>query len=326
MTVRWGMIGCGDVTEVKSGPAFSLVEGSELVAVMRRNRALAEDYARRHDVPAFYDNADSLINDPQVDAVYIATPPSSHMELALKVAAAGKPCCVEKPMALNHSECMQMNQAFSKKKIPLFVAYYRRSLPRFLKIKEWLSANEIGQVRQLNWRLYKPPGIADKQKTTNWRTDPAIAGGGYFVDLASHGFDLFQYLLGDIAEVAGFSENQQKLYKAEDAVIACFRFRDGVLGTGSWNFAAHFTEENVEIIGERGKIEFAVFDEQPVRLCTENKNESLMIENPKHIQFFHIENMIAHLNHERVHPSLGTDAAKTNWVMDNILNQVTSDE
>src|SRR3954452_10240835 len=99
-TIRWGIIGCGDVTEVKSGPGFQKATGSALVAVMRRDGDKARDYARRHGVARAYDNADDLIQDPEVDAVYIAPPPSSHADLALRTSAAGKPCLVEKPMAL----------------------------------------------------------------------------------------------------------------------------------------------------------------------------------------------------------------------------------
>src|SRR5512139_930236 len=121
--VRWGIIGCGNVTEVKSGPGFRKAEGSSLVAVMRRDRSKAEDYAQRHGVPRVHDTADALIRDPGVDAVYIATPPSSHLALARRVAAAGKPCLVEKPMAMSHAECVSMNEAFRAAGVPLFVAY-----------------------------------------------------------------------------------------------------------------------------------------------------------------------------------------------------------
>src|SRR5882757_10269989 len=103
--IRWGIIGCGDVTEVKSGPALQRATGSALVAVMRRDRAKAEDYARRHGVARAYDDAAALIADPDVDAVYVATPPSSHAAYTLAAARAGKPVYVEKPMALSHAEC-----------------------------------------------------------------------------------------------------------------------------------------------------------------------------------------------------------------------------
>ena len=145
--IRWGIIGCGKVTEVKSGPAFSKVKNSQLVAVMRRDAALAEDYARRHNVPRFYSVADDLINDSDVDAVYVATPPVSHAEYAIKVLKAGKPVYIEKPMALNYKECERINKAAEKYKVPVFVAYYRRTLPGFLRIKELIGNGAIGKVR-----------------------------------------------------------------------------------------------------------------------------------------------------------------------------------
>ena len=112
-TIRWGIIGCGDVCEVKSGPGFQKAANSALVAVMRRDGGKAADYAKRHGVPRWYDDAEALIGDPEVDAVYVATPPGSHLEYALRVAAAGKPCYVEKPMARTHAECRRMIGALS---------------------------------------------------------------------------------------------------------------------------------------------------------------------------------------------------------------------
>src|SRR5690348_3615465 len=110
-TIRWGIIGVGDVTEIKSGPAFYKADHSQLVAVMRRNGDKARDFAERHDVPHWYDDADALIHDEEVDAVYIATPPDSHESYTLKVAAAGKPVYCEKPMARTYAECQVMVEA-----------------------------------------------------------------------------------------------------------------------------------------------------------------------------------------------------------------------
>src|SRR5689334_14009287 len=179
-TIRWGIIGCGDVTEVKSGPAFQKADGSALVAVMRRDGAKARDYARRHGVGRAYDRADDLIADREVDAVYIATPPSSHRELALRVAAAGKPCLVEKPMALNHAECERMIEAFRARDLPLWVAYYRRALPRFLLVREQLREGAIGRLTSVHVQVTAPP--LSGADATNWRIDPTISGAGLFFD------------------------------------------------------------------------------------------------------------------------------------------------
>jgi len=193
-TIRWGIIGCGDVTEVKSGPGLQKADHSKLVAVMRRSGELAKDYAHRHGVPRWYDNAEALINDPEIDAVYIATPPSSHKQYTLLSAQAGKPVYVEKPMALTYEECQSMIQACQDAGIPLYVAYYRRALDRFLKIKSLLDSKAIGEVRFVSMILYQPlPQDALDPAALPWRVQPEIAGGGYFVDLASHMLDFLDY-------------------------------------------------------------------------------------------------------------------------------------
>lgn len=317
--VRWGIIGCGNVTELKSGPAFNKVGQSSLVAVMRRDAGKAEDYAKRHQVPRWYSDALQLIHDPDVDAIYIATPPDSHKDYALLVAAAGKICCVEKPMALNTAECIEMTMAFEQKQLPLYVAYYRRSLPRFLKIKEWLDQELIGTPRQVQWSFSRTPTTADRAGHYNWRTDPAKAGGGYFVDLASHGLDLLLYLLGDVVDVRGIRLNQQQLYAAEDAVAAVWQFQSGCLGSGFWNFAAAQRTDRVVIYGSQGRIEFSVFENEPVQLFGAEQQLSLDIAHPEHIQFYHIQTMVQDLLHGTGHPSTGKTALKTSWMMEQIL-------
>ncbi|WP_273828678.1 Gfo/Idh/MocA family protein [Pseudomonas sp. SBT1-2] len=318
--VRWGMIGCGSVTERKSGPAFYKAPGSALVAVMGRRLEAVRDYATRHGIARFYTDAQALIDDPEVDAVYIATPPDSHHAYSLRVAAAGKHCCVEKPMALNAGQSLEMQQVFQQAGLHLFVSYYRRSLPRFQQVRQWLRDGRIGEVRHLSWTLTKAPSEADRNGGSNWRTDPQIAGGGYFADLASHGLDLFQYLLGDITEVAGFTARQAGLYSAEDAVSASWRFASGVLGTGAWNFVADRRVDRVEIIGSQGRIGFSVFDEHPLQLDADEQL-SLFIDNPEHIQWHHVLGMNAHIRGQAQYPALAAEALKTDRIMDLILKR-----
>lgn len=319
--INWGIIGCGDVTEVKSGPAYQKVSGFKLEAVMRRDFEKCKDYAQRHHVPKAYADAEALINDPDIQAVYIATPPDSHKAYALRVAEAGKICCIEKPMAPSFEECKLINEAFQRKNIPLFVAYYRRSLPRFQHVKFWLDEGLIGTPRHINWHLSKPANTKDLSKTYNWRTDAAIAYGGYFDDLASHGIDLFMYLLGDIDKAEGLAVNQQNLYTAMDAVTGLWLHDSGVTGSGSWNFGGYEREEKVEIYGSKGKIVFSVFEEAPLELETKFKKECIHIPNPENIQLYHVQNMHKHLIQESIHPSTGTTAMKTSWVLDRILGK-----
>lgn len=321
--IRWGIIGCGNVTEVKSGPAYQLTLGFDLVAVMRRNTEKLVDYAQRHHIAKYYTNADQLINDAEVEAIYIATPPDTHKFYALKVAAVGKPCCIEKPLSPSYKESYAVYKAFQEKNIPLFVAYYRRSLPRFNQVKQWLNEKKIGSIRHISWTFSKAPNNLDVSKIYNWRTDAAIALGGYFDDLASHGLDLFVFLLGNIKEAKGISTNQQKLYTAKDAVSACWLHEHGITGSGSWNFGADRREDSVTIFGSEGKIQFAVFQEASLILETQNQRQELFIENPKHIQIHHVENMKKHLFNENYrHPSNGETATHTNWIMDKILGNI----
>jgi predicted dehydrogenase len=240
-TIKWGIIGCGDVTEMKSGPAFQKANNSQLVAVMRRNPLLVKDYAKRHKVPFWYTDANELINNPEVDAVYIATPPSSHKEYTILCAKAGKPVYVEKPMALNFEECNEMISACKSNNVPLFVAYYRRSLPRFLKIHELIFKDKvIGTPRHISCVLYQP--LESRYQNPNdlpWTVCPEISGGGIFVDLACHTLDFLDFLFGPIVSVKGHASSQQNAYPAEDAVSMSFLFENGMHGTGIWNFASY---------------------------------------------------------------------------------------
>ena len=127
--IKWGFIGCGEVTKYKSGPAFQKVEGSEVVAVMSRNLQKAEQYARERHIAHWYDDAQELIDDPEVNAVYIATPPSSHPSYAIMSMMAGKPVYIEKPLASSYDDCARINRVSRETGVPCFVAYYRRYLP-----------------------------------------------------------------------------------------------------------------------------------------------------------------------------------------------------
>ncbi len=320
--IRWGMIGCGAVAEIKSGPAFRKARNSRLVAVMCRSAEKARNYARRHNVPRWYTDADALIRDPEVDAVYVATPPDTHMEYTLKIAAVGKPVYVEKPMARSYEECRTMIRACKAAGVPLFVAYYRRALPRFLKVKELLKSGAIGDVRFVSVRLYQPPYANDRNpEALPWRVVPKISGGGYFVDLASHTLDLLDFYLNPIVEVSGIAANQAGLYHAEDVVSACWRHKSDVMGNGIWCFTTEGKEDRVEIVGSRGKLSFATFLDHSVRLDSQGKCEEWIITNPLHIQQPLIQTVVDALNGEGACPSTGESAARTNRVMDQILKK-----
>ncbi len=314
--IRWGILGCGDVTEVKSGPALQKAEGSRLVAVMRRDAAKAQDYARRHGVPGWYADADELIADPEVDAVYVATPPGSHEELALKVAAAGKPAYVEKPMARTHAECRRMVDAFAAAGQPLLVAYYRRRLPRFVRAKSLIDEGRLGRVTSVSYdhtRLFWP------NPKPQWRLDPVHAGGGLLLDLGSHALDLLDFLLGPLENVAGTTANFAGGV-VEDAVAMSFRTASGALGAAMWNFAGSRRHDLFEIEGTAGRLVFTCFGNEPIRLETSAGAEEFDLPNPPHVQQPMIQSIVNDLlgRGERS-PSTGETAARTSRVMDAVL-------
>lgn len=324
-TIRWGIIGCGDVTENKSGPAFQKVQGSRLVAVMRRNGDLAKDYAQRHGVPRWYDNAEALINDPEVDAIYVATPPAFHKTYTLLGAQARKPVYVEKPMALNFAECQEMIQACRAANVPLFVAYYRRALSRFLKIKELIDARAIGEMRFVSMTLCRP--LAPEEFPPDklpWRVQPEIAGGGLFVDLASHMLDFLDFVLGPIRKAQGFASSQARQYQAEDIVTGAFAFESGAQGMGTWCFASHDRRDVTEIVGSAGKMEYSTFDAQPVILTTSRGRQEFGCDYPPHVQQPLIQTVVDALAGKGSCPSTGESAARTSWVMDQMLHDMRS--
>jgi predicted dehydrogenase len=317
MPVRWGIVGCGDVTEVKSGPGFQEAAGSALVAVMRRDRAKAEDYARRHGVPRAYDRAADLVGDPDVDAVYVATPPSTHLGLALLAADAGKPCLVEKPMAMTHAECETMVGAFRARRVPLWVAYYRRALPRFLAVRERLASNAIGTLTSVHVQVTER--LASGSTLGNWRFDPAIAGGGLLLDLGSHAFDLLDFFCGPMAEVRGAAINTGGAYPAEDVAVAAFRFERGAAGTGVFNFNAMAKSDAIVFTGSRGVLTTPIFADGDVVIDGDGGREVLAIRNPPHVHQPLIQTIVDELNGRGRCESTGESAARTSRVLDRVL-------
>jgi predicted dehydrogenase len=321
--INWGIIGCGNVTEVKSGPAFNKVGDSHLLAVMRRNTKLAEDYAQRHNVPKVYSRASDLINDPAINAVYVATPPASHAEYAIEVIKAAKPVYIEKPMAANYAECLKINKAAEKYKVPVFLAYYRRTLPGFLLVKDLIKKGSIGNVRCVMVQLFKAPSEDEKSGILSWRVIPEISGAGHFFDLGSHQLDYLDYVFGPIQNVRSIVTNQGGLYEAEDFVSAEFTFKNNIVGTGAWCFNSSVKNgrDIIEIIGEKGSIKFTTYNFEPIVLTNESGRQEFINERPEHVQFYLIQKIVRALHGNGESPSTGISGARTNRVMEEIVKE-----
>lgn len=321
--INWGFIGCGEVTEKKSGPAFNEVEGSQVVAVMSRSENKGRSYAERHHVRKWYTDASELIEDPDVNAVYIATPPSSHATFAIMAMRAGKPCYIEKPLAASYNDCIRINRISEQTGVPCFVAYYRRYLPYFQKVKEIIESGTIGNVVNVQVRFSVPPRDLDFQsgKEMPWRLQPDIAGGGYFYDLAPHQIDLLQNLFGVITRAHGYPANRAHLYQAEDTLSACFFFESGIPGSGSWCFVGHESakEDCIEVIGEKGSLSFSVFTYQPIEVITSEGKNLITVPNPPYVQLPLIKSVIQHLQGIGKCDCTSVSATAVNWVLDRVL-------
>ncbi len=316
--IKWGIIGCGDVTEVKSGPAFNKIANSQLVAVMRRDAAKAADYAKRHGVPKWYSNASDLINDPEVNAIYIASPPLQHEEYTIAALATGKPVYVEKPMALNSAAAQRMAEASLKYGVKLVVAHYRRAQPLFLKIKSLLAEKAIGDVRFVDLKMLQPAAsdiIANSEE--NWRINPAISGGGLFHDLAPHQLDLMLYYFGEAVSFQGLASKKDAAAPVADLVTGHIEFENNVVFNGLWCFSTPKSEQadSCEIVGSKGKITFSVFG-QYIKVNVEGKEELLNFEPLQHVEQPMIEQVVAYFRGEGENPCSAEEALKTMKIMD----------
>jgi len=309
--INWGIIGCGDVTEFKSGPAFKKVPNSSLVAVMRRDAAKAEDYARRHNVPKWYDSADALINDPEVNAIYVATPPSTHKEYTLAAINAGKPVYVEKPMANTHADALETADAAAARNIKLVVAHYRRQQQRFKKVKQLLAGKAIGEILYARIELCKVPltkeELADPKVA--WRVDPAIAGGGIFHDLAPHQLDLMYHFFGEVEKASGLATRQGRNYSADDFVAGNILFKNGVTFSGVWCFNAPAAKDVCEITGTMGKISFTVFSTNAITLSAGGKTMIYEFDDLPHVQQPMIDATVQYFLDKGVNPCSGHEGA-----------------
>ena len=323
--INWGIIGCGDVTEIKSGPAFNKVKNSSLIAVMRRNEEKAKGYAFRHQVPKWYSNSANLINDADINAIYIATPPSSHEEYTMAALQSGKPVYVEKPMSVNALSAARMANAAKEKNLKLSVAHYRRAQPLYKKIKQLITEKAIGDLRFVRLELYKKPATHEYLTAphTGWRLDTTIAGGGLFNDLAPHQLDLMYYFFGEIDKSSGLATNQAGLYKADDIVAGSILFKNDVIFDGIWCFNVDEKDEKdyCEITGTNGKISFSFFEHRPLIVTINGKTETLLFDPLQNVQQPMIEKVVEYFLGNGPNPCSGDEGVTVMQLIDSFTGK-----
>ncbi|GFG49381.1 oxidoreductase [Mycolicibacterium agri] len=309
--MRWGIIGVGDVTEVKSGPAFQRIPGVELVAVMRRTAEKARDYARRHGVPRWYCDADEILRADDIDAVYIATHPNSHADYTRRAAAAGKAVFVEKPMAVNAEECRSMTTACQAARVPLWVAYYRCALPRFEYVRRLIADGAIGEVRAVHSiRLQTPRPQA-------WQNSVGLSGGGWFFDAACHTLDWLDHVFGPLSDVAGHVVGHGR--GVEDTVSLCYTLPGDIIGSGTWCFDAGVDHDRTVITGTRGTVSLSISAPDPIELRRDSASEYIEIPDPPHVHEPLIRTIVDEWRQTGVCVSTGVSATRTAVVMDELL-------
>lgn len=321
-TVKWGMIGVGNVTEIKSGPALYKIPHSALMAVTSRTKEKAEDYARRHAVPKVYGDVATLLEDPEIDIIYIATPPNTHKDYALQAIQAGKPVYVEKPMAMSLDAATVMLEMAKRAGLPLFVAFYRRALPYFIYVKQCIDEGKIGKILTVSVRLIRAPQPSDLNPDQHsWRVNREVGGEGYFVDMAPHTLDILDYILGPIVDAHGNAANLAGNYTVSDSVSASWQHENGALGIGSWTFSTikEAAEDLVIITGTMGEIRFSTFDFSPVAWITSSGIQFFDFEKPEHIQQALIETIVQEIRGEGYCPSTGESALRTTAIIEKIL-------
>ena len=329
-TIRWGMIGCGQVAAGKSGPALYRARNSELVAVADHHPGRAKEFATRHSIARWHEDAEAVIAAPDIDAVYVATLTNSHHEYTLRCAAAGKAVLVEKPMAMSVAQCREMIAACEKADVPLWVAYYRRALPRFARLRELVQGGAIGEVRMVVTRHFQQIPAADEISGPfwGWRLDPRRSGGGIFFEAVGHTLDILDYVLGPIETLHGLAGNQGAAYAGEDVVTAAFRFASGAYMSGAWCFTADFDDECNEIIGSKGRIRFSTFpplrrgggpQPVPMVLTRGDQVETIAVDDPPYVHQPLVQTIVDEMNGVGKCPSTPESALRTAQVIEATL-------
>jgi len=321
--IRWGILGAGDVCEVKSGPAFQKVQGAELAAVMRRDGEKAADFAHRHQVGKWYDSVEVLLGDPDIDAVYIATPPRYHLEHCLAALAAGKHVYLEKPMAMNASECAAIIEAEAKSPGKVAIAHYRRQLPAFVKVGELIRDKVIGEVRlvEVNFFLPEEENALVPDAGDNWRLNPEVSGGGLFHDLSPHLLDLLLVYFGKPLEYHGFSRRLNPAAAADDFVQGTILYDNNIIFRGCWCFsvAPCAVSERLVVTGNKGVVSVPFFGDE-VRLCTAGEETVQPFDNPVNIQLPMIEAVTNYFLGRQDCPCSTADGLQVMEIIDNFTS------
>jgi predicted dehydrogenase len=277
--VGWGLVGCGDIARKRVAPALRNLDNCELIAVSRADAARAESFAAEFGAKRWHADWRQLIEDPEVEAVYVATPVHLHAEQAVAAAEAGKHVLCEKPMALTVAECERMNASAEANGVRLGVAYYRRFYPAVERVREILESGDIGVpvVAQVNaFERYDPA----PDNPRRWLLDKRYSGGGPMFDFGCHRIEVLLNLFGDVKAVRGFFSNIVFEREVEDTASALIQFVRGTEAILTVSHAAREPQDTLEIFGSEGSVRIDVLNEG--RLCVRTEDGEHLELHPPH--------------------------------------------
>lgn len=313
--IHWGIIGGGKVVQHKSGLGFNIEDKSRVVAVMRRNMADAIYTANSLGATKGYTDLATFLVDTEIDAVYIATPPGLHYQQALACLDAEKAVYVEKPFTIQASQAADLVEKFAAKKTPLFVAHYRRALPKFRKARE-LIESKIGTPLEFELRLTR--NIATDLGHP-WLFDP-ILGGGKFFDIAPHYLDILIYFFGHITATQTFVRHVKSPNNGADIVKMVLSHASGVIGTANFNFVSNQPSDKLSIYGTNGELHFSVADNGDILWKGfESAEETFCLPFPACVQAPMILEVVNYLLEKTGNPCFGQDALETMRIIENSL-------
>ena len=318
--IRWGFLGCGKVVRTKSGDAFRNVPNSTIEVIRRRNLDAAKESAEYFGAPYWCDRIEELLAS-EIDAVYIATPPGLHYEQAMACLNAGKAVYLEKPFARNYTEAKELTEAFEEAGVPLYIGHYRRALPRFLKIREMLKSNIIGDVTDIDFYLNRI--FSRKEADNSWLYNPVLSGGGKYYDIAPHTVDIIQFLFGNITEVQGSARNLGVGCPLENVVEMTFVTEKGVNGKARFCCVADEKSDRMHVTGTKGTMEFSVHGKTDVIVKDENGTiiEQFDLPDPKAVEESMVQSVVEDLLGISKCESKAKDVLVTYKIIDEVLNE-----
>jgi predicted dehydrogenase len=278
--IKWGLIGCGDISKKRVAPGLRDAENSRLISVNRSDFSKAESFAKEFGADKWIKDWKELVVDKDINAVYIATPVYLHAEQTIAAAEAGKHVLCEKSMALNTNEADKMIDACKANNVKLGIAYYRNLYPVVHRIKEIIASAEIGKIVHIQSNNFENFNLKPGEPRY-WLLEKEKSGGGPMMDMGCHRIEVFTNIIGAVNQVKSFNDNIVFKREVEDSSIAHFKFENGATGILTSSHAAKEAKDTLDIFGSEGSIHVPVLNEGTITIVS--SNETRTEKHPKHV-------------------------------------------